>query len=74
MMSTAAALTDCSSEVRVMNLRKSSQPDETETVEVLALLSTSVAFFRSLRRPAMVPAVKGMGRGRGRGGGIGTNL
>ena len=56
MMSTAAALTDCSSEVRVMNLRKSSQPDETETVEVLALLSTSVAFFRSSRRPAMVPA------------------
>ena len=55
----AAALTDCSREVRVMNLRKSSHPEETETVEVFARLSTSVAFFRSSRRPAIVPANEG---------------
>ena len=51
------ALTFSSSfEVSVMNLTNSSQPEETETVDVLASIKAFVDTFISSRRPAMVPA------------------
>ena len=40
----------------VMNLTKSSQPEETETVEVLASMRVLVDFLISSRSPATVPA------------------
>ena len=43
----------------VMNLTKSSQPEETETVEVLASMRVLVDFLISSRSPATVPAVGG---------------
>ena len=49
-------LTVCSREVRVMNRRKSSQPEDTETVDVFTFVSASVARLISSRRPAIVPA------------------
>ena len=39
----------------VINLRNSSQPDDTETVEVRALIRISVAHFSSARSPEIVP-------------------
>ena len=51
-------LTVCSREVRVMNRRKSSQPEDTETVEVFAFIRASVACLMSSRSPAIVPAGK----------------
>ena len=39
----------------VINLRNSSHPDDTDTVDVLALISVSVATLSSARRPDIVP-------------------
>ena len=47
-----------SSDVIVINLRNSSQPEDTDTVEVLAFISVSVAHFNSARSPDMVPTVR----------------
>lgn len=49
-------LTVSSNDVRVVNLRNSSQPEETDTVDVLALDTASVARLISAVSPAMVPA------------------
>ena len=46
-----------SRDVRVMNLKKSSHPEETETFSTVDLVSSSVAVLMSARMPAMVPAV-----------------
>ena len=49
-----------------MNLRNSSHPDETDTVDVRASIKAFVACFNSARRPAMVPtACIYIGRTRG---------
>ena len=48
-------------EVSVMNLTKSSQPEDTETVDVLASISALVDILISSLRPATVPA-KGVKR------------
>ena len=39
-----------------MNRRKSSQPEDTETVDVFTFVRASVARLISSRRPAIVPA------------------
>lgn len=41
-----------------MNRRKSSQPEDTETVDVFTFVRASVARLISSRRPAIVPAGK----------------
>ena len=51
-------LTVSSSDVNVVNLRKSSQPEETDTVDFLVFDRASDARFMSAVRPAMVPARK----------------
>ena len=48
----------------VMNLRNSSQPDDTDTVDVRALIRVSVAHFNSARNPDIVPTVVGGDTGR----------
>lgn len=45
-----------SREVRVMNLKKSSQPEDTDTVLGVALMRASVALLMSSLRPATVSA------------------
>ena len=47
-----------SKEVRVMNLRKSSQPEDTDTVLGVALMSALVASLMSPLRPDTVSATK----------------
>ena len=47
----------------VINLRNSSQPEDTETVDVRALISVSVAHFSSALSPAIVPTIRETMRG-----------
>ena len=48
----------------MINLRNSSQPEDTDTVEVLAFISVSVAHFNSARSPDIVPTVNETQRDR----------